>query len=95
MWDLQRIRGKVTAKLLVVPALARFVYKNFAFLIYSVYSFYNFFVYGSCEPGGVCYLTPLIGWCIPLVEKLLVYVVLAVLVIIAAYFIVKRVRHKT
>lgn len=102
----QRIKGKVTAKLLVVPTLARFVYRNFgiiswaftvsffASLIYSVYSFYNFFVYGSCEPGGVCYLTPIIGWCILLVEKMLVYVVLAVLLIIAAYFVIKRVRRK-
>jgi len=102
----QRIKGKVTAKLLVVPTLARFVYRNFgiiswaftasffASLIYSVYSFYNFFVYGSCEPGGVCYLTPIIGWCILLIEKMLVYVVLAVLLIIAAYFVIKRVRRK-
>jgi hypothetical protein len=102
----QRIKGKVTAKLLVVPPLARFVYRNFqviswaftitffASLIYSVYSFYNFFVYGSCEPGGTCYLTPFIGWCILIIEKALVYIVLVVLALVVAYLVIKRVRRK-
>ena len=64
----QRIKGKITAKLLSVPRLARFFYRNlgdflavhsklFRSLAYSAYAMYNFFVYGSCEPGGVCYLT--------------------------------------
>ena len=102
----QRIKGKVTAKLLVVPALARFFYRNFgilswaftisffASLIYTGYSFYNFFVYGSCEPGGSCYLTPFIGWCILVIEQMMIYVVLVVLAAIAAYFVIKRVRRK-
>ncbi len=100
----QRIKGKVTAKLLAFPALARFFYWNFsviswlftltffASLIYSAYSIYNFLVYGSCEPGGFCVIT-WIGWCILLIEKVLVYVVLAVLAILAAYFAIKRVRR--
>ena len=98
----QRVKGKVTAKLLPVPRLARFFYRNFAAiswaftisffasLAYSVYAMYNFFVYGSCEPGGVCYIT-WIGYCILLVEKALVYVVLAVIVAVLAYLIVRRV----
>jgi hypothetical protein len=101
----QRIKGKITAKLLVVPPLARFFYWNFgviawaftltffASLIYSAYSIYNFFVYGSCNPGGVCYITA-IGWCILLIEKAFVYVVLAVLALLATYFIIKRVRRR-
>jgi len=100
----QKIKGKVTAKLLAFPALARFFYWNFsviswlftltflASLIYSAYSIYNFFVYGSCEPGGVCVIT-WIGWCILLIERVVVYVVLAVLALLAAYFIIKRVRR--
>ncbi len=100
----QRIKGKVTAKLLAFPALARFFYRNFgviswlftltffASLIYSAYSIYNFLVYGSCEPGGVCVIT-WIGWCILLIERVLVYVVLAVLAILAAYFVIRRVRR--
>ncbi len=101
----QRIKGKITAKLLVVPPVARFFYRNFgviswlftltffASLIYSAYSIYNFFVYGSCNPGGVCVITA-IGWCILLIEKVIVYIVIAVLAILAAYFIIKRLRQR-
>jgi ABC-type multidrug transport system permease subunit len=102
----QRIKGKITAKLLVVPSLARFFYRHFnviswlftitffASLIYTVYSFYNFFVYGSCEPSGVCYIT-WIGWCILLIEKALIYIVILILAVIAAYFIIRRLRRKS
>lgn len=101
----QRIKGKITAKLLRAPRLARFFYRNFTViswiftltffvsLIYTVYSFYNFFVYGSCEPGQVCYLTA-IGWCILLIEKAIVYVVLAILAGIGAYFVYRHYRRK-
>jgi hypothetical protein len=102
----QRIKGKITAKLLSVPRLARFVYRNFkviswlftlsffASLAYSAYAMYNFFVYGSCEPGGTCYLTPLIGWCILLVEKLMIYIVLIILAAVLVYLVVKRIRRR-
>jgi hypothetical protein len=101
----QRIKGKITAKLLGTPRLARFVYRNFtiiswaftitffASLIYSAYSFYNFFVYGSCEPGGVCYLTA-VGWCILQIEEATVYIVLLVLAVLVGYLVVKRVRRR-
>jgi len=101
----QRVKAKVTAGLLKVsPALARFFYWNFrifawiftlSFFIslgYTVYSFYNFAVYGSCEPGGTCYLTPIIGWCILLVEKLSIYAVLLVLIGIAVYLLLRKMR---
>jgi len=103
----QRVKAKVTAKLLNVwPAMARFFYRNFnifawiftlSFFIslgYTVYSFYNFAVYGSCEPGGTCYLTPIIGWCILLVEKLSIYGVLLILIGIAAYLLIHKMRRK-
>ncbi len=101
----QRIKGKITAKLLTVPRLARFVYRNFkviswlftlsffASLAYSAYAMYNFFVYGSCEPGGVCYLT-WIGWCILQVEKLMIYIVLIILAAVLVYLVVKHVRRR-
>lgn len=101
----QRIKGKITAKLLPVPRLARFFYRNFtiiawvftvtffASMIYTVYSFYNFFRYGSCEPGGVCYLT-WIGWCILLIEKAMVYIVTIIVVGLLGYFAVKRLRRR-
>lgn len=101
----QRVKAKVTAKLLKLsPALARFFYWNFrvfawvftlSFFIslgYTVYSFYNFAVYGSCEPGGSCYITPFIGWCILVVEKLSLYAVLLIMIGIAVYLLVRRVR---
>jgi hypothetical protein len=101
----QRIKGKVTAKLLGVPPLARFVYRNFtpiswafsvaffASLIYSLYSIYNFFAYGSCEPGGFCPLS-YIAWHVPEIEKALVYVVLVVIIIIPLYLVVPAFRHR-
>jgi hypothetical protein len=101
----QRIKGKITAKLLPVPRLARFFYKNFtiiawlftvtffASMIYTVYSFYNFFRYGSCEPGAICYIT-WIGWCILLIEQAMVYIVLIVIAGVLAYFAVKRLRRR-
>jgi hypothetical protein len=101
----QRIKGKVTAKLLWAPRLARFFYRHFtviswaftatffASLIYTVYAFYNFFVYGSCEPGGVCYLT-WIGWCILQIERLMIYIVIIIIAVLLAYLIVKRVRRR-
>jgi len=101
----QRVKAQVTAKLLkVYPPLARFFYWNFkvfawAFtaifffsLIYTVYSFYNFAAYGSCEPGGVCYLTG-IGRYILIVEKAAVYVALVIIIGIALYFLIRRVRR--
>lgn len=100
----QRIKGKITAKLLGAPRLARLVYRHFAVVswiftltffastIYTVYAMYNFFVYGSCEPGGVCYLT-FIGWCALQIEQVMVYIVLIILVALLGYLIVKRVRR--
>lgn len=102
----QRIKGKITAKLMVVPPLARIFYRYFtviswaftisffASMIYTIYSIYNYFRYGSCEPGGVCYIT-WIGWCILLVEKFFVYVVIIIAVAVAIYLLYGRIRHKT
>lgn len=58
----ERIRAKLTAKLIKIPKLARFVYKNFtalsliftvtffASLGYSIYGLYNLIVLGTCDP---------------------------------------------
>jgi hypothetical protein len=101
----QRIKAKVTAKLLKLsPTLAGFFYWNFkifawvftlSFFIslgYTAYSFYNFAVYGSCEPGGTCYLTPIIGWCTLLIEKVSIYAVLLIMLGIGVYLLLHRVR---
>ena len=96
-----RIKTKVTAKLMHVPKLARFFYKNFkilswiftitffASMAYSAYSVFNLLVYGSCNPGGVCVITS-VGMCILEIEKITVYVILAVLVVALAYLFLKK-----
>jgi hypothetical protein len=101
----QRVKAKVTAKLLnISPTLARGFYRNFrifawAFtatffvsLFITALSFYNYAVYGSCEPGEPCYITAL-GVSIGVVEKWLVYGVVAVLIASALYIIVRRLRR--
>jgi len=62
----ERIRAKLTAKMMVIPALAKFVYRNFtvlswvfvivffASLGYSAYGIYNLIVHGTCDPSGSC-----------------------------------------
>jgi hypothetical protein len=69
-----------------------FTLSFFISLGYTVYSFYNFAVYGSCEPGGTCYLTPIIGWCILEVEKISLYAFLLIMIGIAVYLLFRRVR---
>ena len=65
----QRIKSKVAIKLMKIPPLARFFYKNFKVLswiftisffvsmAYSAYGIYNLAVYGSCQPGSVCVIS--------------------------------------
>jgi hypothetical protein len=60
----QRIRAKLTAKLMNTPKIAKFIYKNFkilswifvliffASLGYSAYGIYNLIVHGTCSPGS-------------------------------------------
>jgi len=66
----EKIKSKVTSKLMKVPQLAKFFYKNFkviswiftiaffASLFYTVYSLYNLFAFGSCSPGSTCIFNP-------------------------------------
>jgi hypothetical protein len=101
----QKVKAKVTAKLLnVSPTLARGFYQNFrifawAFtasffvsLIITAYSFYNYFVYGSCDPGEPCYITAL-GVSIGVLEKYVVYLAIAILIASAVYVLIHRIRH--
>jgi len=103
----QKIKGKVTAKLLRFPTLARFFYRNFkiiawvftvsffASLAYSVYALYNYFAYGTCEPGQVCPLNE-IGFLTLKFENLLVYAVPVIALLVIAYLLVSHFRqHKT
>jgi len=101
----QKVKAKVTAKLLnISPALARGFYRNFrifawAFtatffvsLFITALSFYNFAVYGSCEPGEPCYITAL-GVSIGVVEKYIVYLVIAILIASTLYVVLRRIRR--
>jgi hypothetical protein len=101
----QKVKAKVTAKLLnVSPTLARGFYQNFrifawAFtasffvsLIITAYSFYNYFVYGSCDPGEPCYITAL-GVSIGVLEKYIVYLAIIMIVASAVYVLVRRMRR--
>ncbi len=97
-----KIKAKVTSKLMVIPALARFFYKNFkiiswvftiaffASLAYSAYSIYNLIVFGSCSPGEPCAITGIGGLCILVLEKYVAYAIVAVLAIALLYFLVKK-----
>ena len=101
----QKVKAKVTAKLLrVSPTLARGFYQNFrifswAFtasffvsLFITAYSFYNFAVYGSCEPGEPCYMTAL-GVSSGQFEKYVVYVVVVILMASGLYVLIRKIRR--
>jgi phosphatidylglycerophosphate synthase len=103
----QKVKAKVTAKLLnISPTLARGFYRNFrifawAFtatffvsLILTAYSFYNYAVYGSCDPGEPCYITAL-GVSIGVLEKYIVYLVVAILIASALYVVVTKLLRKS
>jgi hypothetical protein len=102
----QKVKAKVTAKLLnISPTLARGFYQNFRIfawgftasffvsLFITGYSFYNYAVYGSCEPGEPCYLTAL-GVSNGVLEKYLVYAVVAVLIVSGLYVLVSKIRRR-
>jgi hypothetical protein len=102
----QRVKAKVTAKLLnVYPPLARAFYWNFrafawaftgvffASLIYTLYTFYNFAVYGSCEPGEPCYLTGVAHY-VQLAEKPAAYIAIVIMIGVAVYLLFQRLTKK-
>jgi len=103
----QKVKAKVTAKLLnISPTLARGFYQNFrifawAFtasffvsLFITALSFYNYAVYGSCEPGEPCYITAL-GVSNGTLEKYLVYIVVAVLILSGLYILASKIRRRS
>jgi len=74
----ERIRSKITGKLMRTPKVARFTYKYFQFLsviftilfilsiVFTGIGVYNYVVYGNCNGpnGGVCIFEPLdVGSC--------------------------------
>lgn len=69
------------------------VYRTFfVSLLITAYSFYNYAVYGSCEPGEPCYITAL-GVSIGVVEKSLVYVVGVILIATILCLVLRRLKR--
>jgi hypothetical protein len=97
------IKSKVTSKLMPIPSLARFVYKNFKVLSwiftlsfflslgYSLYALFNLVVFGTCSPGEPCIISSL-GWCTLEIEKNAAILIVAVLAITLAYFFIFKKR---
>jgi len=92
----QRIKSKVAIKLMKIPPLAKFFYKNFkvlswiftisffASMIYSAYGIYNLAVYGSCQSGSVCVINQGANQIVGILtcyEAYIVYGIIAILLI--------------
>ena len=103
----QKVKAKVTAKLLnISPAIARAFYRNFRIfawtftasffvsLFITAYSFYNYAVYGSCDPGEPCYITAL-GVSIGVLERYVVYLVVAILIALTLYVVLTKLLRKS
>jgi hypothetical protein len=102
----QKIKTKVTAKLMIIPSLARFFYKNFkiiswiftisffASLIYSAYGIYNLLAIGRCDPNSTsCEITSLLYFitCHE-IETVSVIAVIAIILFIYFYFKKKNIK---
>lgn len=101
----ERIKSKVTSKLMRFPKLARTFYRNFkifswAFVIaffvsmaYTAYGIYNLVVYGTCDPSsGSCVLSN--GWSslyglLCKYEVLIVYMIIFLVLVALAYITYK------
>ncbi|OGI12697.1 hypothetical protein A3K64_03945 [Candidatus Micrarchaeota archaeon RBG_16_36_9] len=101
-----KIKNKMTSKLMFVPSLARFFYKNFkpiswiftisffASMIYSAYGIYNLLVIGRCDPNSSsCEIASLlyILSCYE-VETVSIIAVIAVILFVYFYFKKKNIR---
>lgn len=98
----EKIKSKVTAKLMKVPMLARFFYRHFkplswiftiaffASMFYSGYGIYNLAIYGSCEPGSAaCGINQFLQ-IIACYETQIVFGIIIFGIIFFAYFMVKK-----
>ncbi len=97
----QKIRSKITFKLMKIPSLAKFFYKYFkllswiftiaffASLIYSFYGIYNIVIYGSCTPGAVCGVNQAIEF-ISCYETQIIAAIIILAIIISLYFFLKK-----
>jgi hypothetical protein len=98
----EKIKAKVASKLMRIPSLARFFYKNFktiswlftisffASLIYSAYGIYNLIVIGRCDPNSAsCEITSLLYF-ISCHEVETVSIIAVISIILFIYFYFKK-----
>jgi len=98
----EKIKSKLTAKLMKAPRLASFTYKNFktiswiftiaffASLVYSAYGIYNLIVYGSCDPNSATCRVNQFLQIIACYEIQMVSLIIVVAIILFAYFMIKK-----
>jgi len=98
----QKIKTKITSKLMRIPSLASFTYKNFktiswiftiaffASLVYSAYGIYNLIVYGSCDPNSATCGVNQFLQIIACYEIQIVSLIIVVAIILFAYFMIKK-----
>jgi hypothetical protein len=97
-----KIKTKITSKLMIVPSLARFFYKNFKYIswaftisffasmFYSAYGIYNLLTIGRCDPSNpYCEITSLLYY-LSCHEAETAIAVSIVSVIIFVYFLFKK-----
>jgi hypothetical protein len=97
-----KIKTKITSKLMIIPSLAKFFYKNFKFiswlftisffasLIYSAYGIYNLIAIGRCDPNSTsCEITSLLYY-ISCHEIETVSIIAVISIILFIYFYIKK-----
>ena len=100
----ERIKSKVTSKLMRFPKLAKAFYKNFkifswifvvaffASMAYTAYSIYNLIVYGTCDPSSkTCVINQIISCG---VENLAIYITLIILTVVLIHLFYKYFKEK-
>jgi len=97
-----KIKSKVTSKLMVVPSLARFFYRNFkliswaftisffASLAYSAYGIFNLLTIGRCDPGSpYCEITAFLYY-LTCHEVESVTAIALISIVLFVYFYIKK-----
>jgi len=102
----EKIKTKITSKLMVLPSLARVFYKNFKYiswmftisffasLFYSAYGVYNLLAIGRCDPNSAsCEIASFLYFisCHE-VETVSIIAVIAIILFIYFYFKKKNIR---
>lgn len=102
----EKIKTKITSKLMILPSLARFFYKNFKYiswmftisffasLFYSAYGIYNLLAIGRCDPNSAsCEIASFLYFisCHE-VETVSIIAVIAIILFIYFYFKKKNIR---